>query len=397
MSFKKKHPIQVAPSSLKFARPMTSADYIPERILIDASVRNNPRVDRILSRCPDVPVTVLPKGGSPDDTHRYDLDPVTAGKRTLFLGANRGGHQLRRCPGMGETFLCCNYYVINVVENCHFECSYCFLQSYLTSKVIKFYVNLDDVFDQLDAFYDSHGNKTTRVGTGELSDSLGLEHLHGFSGELIERFQRYPNAILELKTKSDNVAPILDVAHAGNVVVSWSINPEGIADREERATASLSARLSAAAAVADAGYRVAFHFDPMIATPTWESEYQALVEQIFAVVPAESIAWVSMGGLRLNQGLKHLVRERHPESAILRSEYVMGPDKKLKYPKPLRETMFSTLKGWIESRAPQTVTYLCMEAPGTWETTYGEVPAGPHRLDAQFAKRIAALPVLQEP
>ena len=53
-----------------------------------------------------------------------------------------------------------------------------------------------------------------------------------------------------------------------------------------------------ASAVAAAGYRVAFHFDPMVLGTGWEAEYDQLVAELAAAVPAERVAWVSVGTLR---------------------------------------------------------------------------------------------------
>jgi hypothetical protein len=104
--------------------------------------------------------------------------------------------------------------------------------------------------------------RSFRIGTGELADSLALDPLTGLSRHLVPFFAARANATLELKTKTDNVGELLDLDPRGRVVVSWSVNAPAIVAAEEHGTASLAERLSAARRVQEAGYRLGFHFDP---------------------------------------------------------------------------------------------------------------------------------------
>jgi spore photoproduct lyase len=87
---------------------------------------------------------------------------------------------------------------------------------------------------------------------------------------------------LELKTKSDCVEDLLGLNPKGRVVVSWSMNPQKVIDADEHLTVSLEQRLAAAKSCQEAGYRLAFHFDPMIEYRGWEEDYRAMVERLFS-------------------------------------------------------------------------------------------------------------------
>ena len=137
-----------------------------------------------------------------------------------------------------------------------------------------------------------------RIGTGEHSDSLALDKTLGINQHIIKFFAALPNALLELKTKSNQIEHLLELPHGGKTVISWSVNPQVIITKEELKTATLDERLNAARMASDAGYKVAFHFDPMIDYPDWEKGYQGLVEQIFDNISPDRIAWVSLGTLR---------------------------------------------------------------------------------------------------
>jgi DNA repair photolyase len=86
------------------------------------------------------------------------------------------------------------------------------------------------------------------------------------------------------------------------------MNPQGVIDTDEHGTASLEERLRAARRCQEAGYRLGFHFDPMIEYPGWEDDYRRLVEEIFASVDWRRISWLSLGVLRQTPGLKRTMR-----------------------------------------------------------------------------------------
>ena len=114
----------------------------------------------------------------------------------------------------------------------------------------------------------------------------------------MEWFSRHPQLTCEFKTKSDNVKNFIDLKHAGNVVVSFSVNPAIIVDTEEHRTASLDSRLAAASLARDKGFPVAFHIDPMIYFDQWEKHYEELVNRLCDQFSADQIKWVSLGALR---------------------------------------------------------------------------------------------------
>ena len=167
---------------------------------------------------------------------------------------------------------------------------------------------------------------------------------------------------------------ILEPLVVGKTVISWSVNPEIIVEQEEHKTARLSERLEAARRASEAGYKVAFHFDPMINYPEWEKGYQNLVDQILGSVPPDRIAWISLGALRYISSLKAVVDERFPNSRIFLGEFVPGKDGKMRYLRKIRQRMFRNVQQRIKKLAPRIPTYLCMENSSIWEKTMAYQP-----------------------
>jgi DNA repair photolyase len=311
-------------------------------------------------------------------------DGFGAAKRTLFLTRHKGDF-FKKCPG-SEGQVCCNYFVINFASNCPMDCSYCYLQEYLADNAsLKVFSNVEDLIQEADRTLARHRGVFFRIGTGEITDSLALEPYTGMVGELIPYFAAQPNVLLELKTKSDCVDSLLDLDPQGRVVVAWSMNPQPVIDRDEHGTASLSARLAAARRCQDAGYRLGFHFDPMIEYPGWESDYESMLEQTFATVDWRKLSWLSLGVLRQTPGLKRTMRARFPGSLLLTGEQVLCPDGKWRYFQPLRVEMYRKMTRWIRRAAPTVKIYLCMESREVWEQVFGFSPSCEKELGNQMA------------
>ena len=126
-------------------------------------------------------------------------------------------------------------------------------------------------------------------------------------------------------------------------MVSWSINPEPVVQREEHKTASLAARLRAAQRCRAAGYKIGLHFDPLLYYPDWEADYEPFVAQVFNTLAPGDVTYMSMGSLRFPPALKDVVRERFPKSRLMYAELVPGADGKMRYFKPLRTEMYAKM------------------------------------------------------
>jgi len=282
--------------------------------------------------------------------------------------------------------VCCNYLVMNFAANCPFDCSYCFLQDYLANNpALKVFTNVGEGLAELDAALRRHPERTFRVGTGELADSLALDHLTDLSCELVPFFAARSNAVLELKTKSDCIDNLLRLDPKERVVVSWSVNAETIVADEEHGAASLEARITAAERVQAAGYKVGFHFDPLIAHDGWEEGYPATIAKLFRRLDTRRVAWVSLGSLRMTPRLKAAIKARPQKSGVVTGELVPGADGKERLWRGLRVQMYRRMLEWLRSVDDRMPLYICMEPPGVWEKTFGEVPA-----DRQVAERLVA-------
>ncbi len=352
--------------------------YQPTEILIERGEEKTPVVQRALAKLAHVPVRIVEKdwerAGVQAEGQAESKDAFGAGKRQLFFTRQRSRF-LEHCPAGTPGLVCCNYLVVSLISNCPMDCSYCFLQEYLANNpVLKVFTNVDDMLAEIAKVVDRQPWRQFRIGTGELSDSLALDHLLGFSSDLVPFFASRNNVLLELKTKSDCIDNLLSLDSQGRVVVSWTLTPAVIADAEEHGTASFADRLRAAQRVQNPGYKVGFHFDPLIEYAEWETGYQQTLEQVFTTIDPRRVAWVSLGSLRLTPTLRKIMRQRFPRTRLLSGEQVLCADGKWRTFQALRVKMYRTLTTWLNELAPQVPVYMCMETAPVWQKVFGRSP-----------------------
>ncbi|KAB2887419.1 MAG: DNA photolyase [Desulfobulbaceae bacterium] len=345
-----------------------------------------PVTREILERA-QLPWSVVPERQAPDGLDGDCAANLSHGKQHLLLCRNRGQF-FKPCPGTKE-YRCCKYEVLSTGMNCPMDCAYCILQAYMNTPWITHYVNTGDLLAELDRVLDADPSRLHRIGTGEFTDSLALDRITGLSRILVEYFAGKPNAVLELKTKSAVVGNLASLAHRGRTVVAWSLNSPAVVRREELRSATLVERLEAAAQCAAWGYRLAFHFDPIIDYPGWQDGYRETIRLLFARVPAASIAWISLGALRYLPHLKEIGVERFPGSSIYFQEFVDGLDGKSRYYRKRRVGLYQYIyRQLMQCADPRTCIYFCMESSEVWQEVMGFDPEAEGGIAAMLDRTV---------
>lgn len=357
-----------------------------ERLFVELSCRDNLLVDRIVGNA-KLPVEYLDERELSSLIEGENSPSLGEGKRNLILSNNKGDF-VKDCPAT-KTYRCCDYRIINIGTGCPMDCVYCILQAYLNNPNLTFYVNTDRLFNELDELLNSNPDKVVRIGTGELTDSMALDRITGFSRDLIAFFSEYDNGVLELKTKSSFIENLKNVNHAGRTVMSWSLNTNEITSKTEFRASSIESRLHAAKQCGEMGYHLGFHFDPIIDYPGWQEGYHQTIEMLFKTIPAEKIKWISLGAFRYVPDLKKVGTRRFPESSIFYHEFVKGLDGKQRYFRSQRTEIYSKIYNQIKRFAsPETCIYFCMESDEIWKEVMGFTPKQqgglPEMLDKTF-------------
>ena len=182
---------------------------------------------------------------------------------------------------------------------CGLGCRACFLM--LTHRIMRdpwrhlLYDNIED-FVNVSEKWLKHPKRRKQhtLGVGiDRSDSLLYEGVTKQVRQLAPLFgnekHNFLNCKLILLTKSTNTQYLVDIApsHRKNIVVSFSLNPEPVADLWEgkwpdglRITPSISKRLEAAKLAQDLGFEVRVRVDPILTPDGWEDYYSDFVKQV---------------------------------------------------------------------------------------------------------------------
>ncbi|MDY6821627.1 MAG: DNA photolyase, partial [Deferribacterota bacterium] len=281
----------------------------------------------------------------------------------------KSSKEIHSCPST-KYYRCCNYQVLDIMEGCPYNCSYCILKTILNHKNIIVNDTVDTLREELIKL-DKMSKQ--RIGSGELSDSLALDNIVGLTTIISPIVNSLKNSVFEYKTKSVNIDNLLKL-NPKNIIVSWSVNPNLIIKREELLTPLIEERLNAAKICAEYGYRLAFHFDPLILCENFEKEYKVVVEKIVEKVDEKVVSYISIGILRFMPQLEDIIRNNYLESNILANEFVETIDGKLRYLKPVRYYMVNYLYNLIRKYWKNAFIYLCMEDVSIWENVLGYDP-----------------------
>ena len=217
---------------------------------------------------------------------------------------------------------------LDLAQGCPAHCNYCYLAGSLKgAPITRAYANIEEILGAAYAYL-GRGTITSRSAdrahegtTYEAScytDPLGIEHLTGSLGHMIERFGEWDaNAQLRFTTKFADVEPLLALAHNGRTRMRASVNPAAYA-RFEGGTHKVADRLAALARMAGAGYPIGLTIAPIIAAEGWESAYGGLIGDAAAALAgiADLDLTIELITHRYTEGSKAVLESWYPGSAL---------------------------------------------------------------------------------
>ncbi|MDO6459091.1 hypothetical protein Q4485_00120 [Granulosicoccaceae sp. 1_MG-2023] len=255
-----------------------------------------------------------------------------------------------------------NFYFSHMM-NCVYDCRYCFLQGMYQSANYVVFVNYEDFFARI-------AEQQAALPDGERGwffsgydcDSLAFEPVTGFIDAALAHFAAHPQSMLELRTKSTQIRPLLRREAMDNVVVAFSLSPDAVVQRWEAKTPSLEKRLLAASRLAQQGWQIGLRFDPVVVTGDSIAAYRALFERVFAVLPEAAVHSVSLGPFRLPKPFyKKLVRI-YPEESLFAGETQINGN--MISAEAQQETqLLQACREAILSYIPQRKFFPCTEIP----------------------------------
>jgi spore photoproduct lyase len=283
------------------------ANWTPREVIVNEAIKNDSATLRILERCAGVPIKYVKSGqnteiiGASETLRNANvsmLDKILAGKSVMYIAP--AGSAVDTFDMPDTRMMCPHFDRLKLASNgCFYQCDWCYLK--LTYRAAFPFITVRVQYDKIKEQLQRRINVTTApilFNTGELADSLALDHLTGAGREFIPWFGTSKNGYLLALTKSDNVNDILDLPHNKHTIVTWSMNEASISKKFEIGAPSFERRLAAAEKVHAAGYPVRVRLDPIVPFEGWRDRYAATVREIFERLTPERI---TMGTLRFEE------------------------------------------------------------------------------------------------
>lgn len=272
----------------------------------------------------------------------------------LILALKRGESMFYPGAKVCHSFDNDNFYYTVSVQNCIFDCEYCFLQGVYTSGNIVIFINIEDNFRELDYKLQT---QDIYLCISYDTDLLGIDFLTDYVSMWYEYASHHPNLKVELRTKSNNINFFLNEKPNKNFIVAWTLSPENFVKKYEKKTALLENRLKSIAKMQELGYTVRICFDPIIYTRDFFDEYAKLIEKTFSIVDPNKLLDISIGAFRISKEYLKRMKQNRPDSALIHYIYECE-DGVYSYKKDVLKTILDFVEKQVENYVDKEKIYL---------------------------------------
>ena len=234
--------------------------------------------------------------------------------------AKRRKELLYPCSDVAPNFGHPHFYYSVPVQNCLYDCEYCYLQGMYTSAHLVYFANQQDMIHSVIKKTLEHGELYLCIAYD--NDILAMEALLGVVSDWVEGLRSSPETTVEVRTKSANFHQLKNLEPPENFILAWTLTPQSLIDRFEAKTPSLEGRVKSMKQAMNAGWRVRLCFDPLLSTPGSKEHYQQLFHYLDEQELWGGIEDSSYGLFRMNKTFLRQARRARPDSALLMSETV---------------------------------------------------------------------------
>lgn len=212
-----------------------------------------------------------------------------------------------------------NFYYTSSIINCIFDCEYCYLQGVYPSANIVVFVNIEDVFQEVESLLKKLD--TLYLCISYDTDLLALDDICDFVNKWYTLVENNPNLKIELRTKSVNIRKLLEKKANENFIVAFTLSPERITKDYEKNTSSLERRLEAIKKLQENNWKVRLCIDPIIYEKDFEKIYSEMIAKVFQNLDKNKIIDISIGFFRISKEYLKKMRKQNPDSKVLYYPY----------------------------------------------------------------------------
>lgn len=284
-------------------------------VYVEQAIRQHPRVLHILERLGSTVKVIECDHYREIFNRKYQDFRLQKSDPALILASKPANRVSPTPPGFGIGGA--NNYYFSLMLNCPFDCRYCFLQGMYRSAHYVVFVNYEDYMNDITQTIHRHPDEPVYFFSGYDADSLAYDPVTRFTSEFLPFFAKHPQAIMELRTKSVAIKPLLKIPAINNVVVAFSFTPEAISRSVEHKVPSVEKRIKAIDQLVKHGWNIGLRFDPLIYCVDFQEQYDALFHQLFSVIPQSSIHSISVGVMRFPEAMFRKIKQLYPKDRLL--------------------------------------------------------------------------------
>ncbi|MCS7227454.1 MAG: hypothetical protein NZ839_00630, partial [Endomicrobia bacterium] len=256
--------------------------------------------------------------------------------------------------------------------NCSLNCDYCYLKFSKTPSLPVLYQNFDKFEEEIEHLFSSSEEKFFYFNYGETTDillskqhfDLCCESIHLIS-KLAVKYNK--SCFIELRTKTQNIINFgKQLSHPGVFVIYTStLSTQQIIDNFEHGASSLDQRIESLFYAEKLGFLTGVRFEPIILYPVLGiyykdvvdavknviENYKILIQKVFQRINFQNFHSLILSCLRLTRKqFKVLLKKR---SKLCNFEMFLCVDKKYRYSRPIRVTIYKELIEYIKRFYPQ--------------------------------------------
>ena len=248
------------------------------------------------------------------------------------------------CRSSSDAVEVSDYYALPMM-NCPMSCEYCFLRGMYPSAHLVYFVNFDEVFEEISSAIYEHS--IGKIALSFESDLVYLDPILRCLEPWLDFTRQHPETTFEIRTKAGGRLHFLkETRPLKNVRLAWSLSPPRLHTAFEHGSPSIGARLKAIRDAIECGWQVTICLDPILYTISWEGHYMEFISKLFTQVPPGPIREVQIGVFRMGKEQLKEARKRYPSSQLLHYPYeIVGNT--YTYPKKVAETLLSKVKGLL--------------------------------------------------
>lgn len=316
-------------------------------IYIEKTIRNHARTQKILAKFPTSEIIEIDHYKDVFCRSRQNCQ-LQHHTQKLILAAKQGNMLYEGAP-VCQSFGSQYFYYTSCIMNCIFDCAYCYLKGMYPSANIVIFVNLEDIFSEIEQILKTH---PLYLCVSYDTDLPAMEPITGYVQEWCNFAAGHENLKIEIRTKCANKPFFQNITPIPNVIYAFTLSPQAVIEAFEHYTPSLTERLSCADMMIQAGCPVRLCFDPMIYVPDWKQHYKQMLDQVYRTVDMKQIVDVSVGTFRISQDYLKNMRKQEPESAVIWFPF-QKENGYCHYPDDLMEQMECFLTECLEKKIPK--------------------------------------------